>query len=126
MSNAKLFLLVFILPHIAQCVLLPGLAPVDYQEGDIIALKVNTLTSVHTQLPYKYYSLPFCKPDDVYDKVENFGEVLHGDRIGNSVYKVRIQSLLLSVVVFCCCSGLLLTCCCGGLLLTSEEKAAHS
>jgi hypothetical protein len=33
------------------------------------------------QLPYDYYSLPFCRPEKVINKVENLGEVLHGSVI---------------------------------------------
>jgi len=68
---------------------LPGVAPVNFAKGEPVDLKVNKLTSVHTQLPYKYYSLPFCSPDKIVDKVENLGEILRGDRIENSLYEIR-------------------------------------
>lgn len=32
------------------------------------------LTSSRTQLPYEYYSLPFCKPESVFYKGENLGK----------------------------------------------------
>ena len=51
-------------------------------------LKVNKLTSVHTQLPYEYYSLPYCRPDKIESSAENLGEVLRGDRIETSPYEV--------------------------------------
>ena len=38
------------------------------------------------QLPYDYYSLPFCRPSDMSNAVENLGEVLHGSVIQNSPY----------------------------------------
>ena len=31
-----------------------------------IALKVNKLSSTKTSLPYEYYHLPFCKPEEVW------------------------------------------------------------
>jgi len=68
---------------------LPGVAPVQFLDGEPVELKVNKLTSVHTQLPYKYYSLPFCQPDIIVDKVENLGEILRGDRIENSMYEIH-------------------------------------
>ena len=52
-------------------------------------LFVAVLTSVKTQVPFDYYSLPFCKPAHHKMQSENFGEVLGGDRIENSIYKVR-------------------------------------
>jgi transmembrane 9 superfamily protein 2/4 len=51
-------------------------------------LQAVKLTSVKAQLPYEYYSLPFCKPDKVAYKSENLGEVLRGDRIVNTPYEV--------------------------------------
>lgn len=51
-------------------------------------VKVNKLTSIKTQLPYSYYSLPYCRPDTIVDSAENLGEVLRGDRIENSPYVV--------------------------------------
>ncbi|KAK6151576.1 hypothetical protein DH2020_014211 [Rehmannia glutinosa] len=55
-------------------------------QGDLLKVKVNKLTSVKTQLPYSYYSLPYCKPEKIVDSAENLGEVLRGDRIENSPY----------------------------------------
>ena len=47
-------------------------------------------SSVHTLLPYDYYSLKFCKPSEGVKKYsENLGEFLRGDRIENSAYDVR-------------------------------------
>jgi len=57
-------------------------------QKDQLLVKVNKLTSTKTQLPYSYYSLPFCKPDTIVDSAENLGEVLRGDRIENSPYVV--------------------------------------
>jgi len=41
---------------------LPGMSPIEYKEGGVVDLKVNKLTSVKTQLPYAYYTLPYCRP----------------------------------------------------------------
>ncbi len=46
----------------ASAFYIPGIAPQDFQEGETVNLKVNKLDSVITQLPYDYYSLPFCQP----------------------------------------------------------------
>mmetsp|Transcript_12448 Transcript_12448/g.37011 ORF Transcript_12448/g.37011 Transcript_12448/m.37011 type:complete len:83 (-) Transcript_12448:1951-2199(-) len=68
-----------------QAFYLPGIAPREYETGDTVELKVNKLTSVHTQLPYDYYSYKFCKPTDgIKFTAENLGEFLSGDRIENS------------------------------------------
>jgi transmembrane 9 superfamily protein 2/4 len=71
---------------------LPGVAPQSYQDGDEIDLKVNKLSSVHTLLPYDYYSLKFCKPKGgVKPYSENLGEFLRGDRIENSAYQISMM-----------------------------------
>mmetsp|Transcript_2667 Transcript_2667/g.4265 ORF Transcript_2667/g.4265 Transcript_2667/m.4265 type:complete len:649 (+) Transcript_2667:89-2035(+) len=76
---------------------LPGVAPREYKVGDKVELKVNKLTSVHTQIPYDYYSHKFCKPKGgVQQSAENLGEFLTGDRIENSPY-----ALLMRVDEYC-------------------------
>lgn len=57
-------------------------------QGDPIALKVNKLMS-SKNLPYGYYSLPYCRPEKIVPSAENLGELLRGDRILNSPYTVR-------------------------------------
>ena len=48
-----------------------------------VAFVPLSLTLTHSaraprpQLPYDYYSLPFCRPADMTNAVENLGEVLH-------------------------------------------------
>jgi len=67
---------------------LPGVAPRGYDRGEPVPLKVNSLTSSHTQMPYMYYTLAFCQPEIIEDSVENLGEILTGDRIENSPYEI--------------------------------------
>ncbi|GFS41684.1 endomembrane protein 70 protein family [Actinidia rufa] len=72
---------------------LPGSYPHKYGIGDTLSVKVNSLTSIDTELPFSYYSLPFCKPQDgVKDSAENLGELLMGDRIENSPYTFRMYT----------------------------------
>lgn len=52
---------------------------------------VTKLTSTKTQIPYDYYSLPYCKPSKPGLQAENLGEVLSGERIENSVYKLEVK-----------------------------------
>merc|ERR1719183_1676850 len=71
---------------------LPGVAPHTFRYGDRVEMKVNKLTSVHTQVPYDYYSLKFCKPrQGVKVASENLGEFLTGDRIENSPYQLFME-----------------------------------
>lgn len=83
-------LIVLALACYAHAFYLPGVAPIEYNTGDRVYLSVNQLTSVHTQLPMRYYTLPFCRPETIEDDRENLGELLLGDRIENSPYLVLI------------------------------------
>lgn len=76
------------------------LVGISLVQGDLLKVKVNKLTSVKTQLPYSYYSLPYCKPEKIVDSAENLGEVLRGDRIENSPYVVSLSCSLSFVFVY--------------------------
>ncbi|ERN19807.1 hypothetical protein AMTRI_Chr05g61130 [Amborella trichopoda] len=93
--GARLLLLFFslLLLSPANSFYLPGVAPQDFQKGDLLQVKVNKLSSTKTQLPYDYYFLNYCKPDKIMNSAENLGEVLRGDRIENSVYTFRMREL---------------------------------
>uniref|UniRef100_A0A3Q4N3Q0 Transmembrane 9 superfamily member n=1 Tax=Neolamprologus brichardi TaxID=32507 RepID=A0A3Q4N3Q0_NEOBR len=84
------FLLLSLLP-VSRSFYVPGVAPRNFHDGDIVDIKAVKLTSSRTQLPYEYYSLPFCKPKKVFYKGENLGEVLRGDRIVNTLYNVAMS-----------------------------------
>ncbi|CAO2040889.1 unnamed protein product [Urochloa humidicola] len=71
---------------------LPGSYMHTYQKGEEIGAKVNSLTSIETELPFSYYSLPYCRPKDGIKKsAENLGELLMGDQIDNSPYHFRVN-----------------------------------
>jgi len=54
--------------------------------------QVNKITSSQTQIPYDYYSFPFCRPaNGVHHYGENLGEFLTGDRIENSPYELQMK-----------------------------------
>ncbi|CAH8281939.1 unnamed protein product [Eruca vesicaria subsp. sativa] len=88
--SAIAFLLLLFM-HAAHSFYLPGVAPQDFEKGDELKVKVNKLTSIKTQLPYSYYSLPFCQPKKIVDSTENLGEVLRGDRIENAPYSFKMR-----------------------------------
>ncbi|XP_038606478.1 transmembrane 9 superfamily member 4 isoform X1 [Tachyglossus aculeatus] len=70
----------------------PGVAPINFHQNDPVEIKAVKLTSSRTQLPYEYYSLPFCQPSKITYKAENLGEVLRGDRIVNTPFEVLMNS----------------------------------
>ncbi|KAJ1698501.1 hypothetical protein LUZ63_007013 [Rhynchospora breviuscula] len=83
----------FVLLCTAHGFYLPGSYPHKYAVGDVLSVKVNSLTSIDTEIPFSYYSLPFCKPPEgVKDAAENIGELLMGDRIENSPYRFKMHT----------------------------------
>merc|ERR1719230_1080932 len=84
-------LLLSLLAHQATGFYLPGVAPREWTVGEEIKLKVNKLDSTKTQIPYDYYDLPFCQPEDIKRDAENLGEVLTGERIENSAYEIHMR-----------------------------------
>jgi transmembrane 9 superfamily member 2/4 len=69
----------------------PGVHPISFNEGDDVPVKVNKLTSTHTQVPRDYYKLPFCKPlGGPTMSSENLGEFLSGNKIQNSPYTIQM------------------------------------
>ncbi|TNN72759.1 Transmembrane 9 superfamily member 2 [Liparis tanakae] len=57
----------------------------------VIQLFVNRLDSVESVLPYEYDVFDFCKDDKEMRPSENLGQVLFGERIESSPYKVNFK-----------------------------------
>jgi transmembrane 9 superfamily protein 2/4 len=68
----------------------PGIAPVDYAQGDELAIKTTKLVSRKSVLPYNYYSLPFCRPKKMRKYPENLGELLSGARVYSTPFQVQM------------------------------------
>jgi len=69
----------------------PGFGHGEYGVGEVLPLRVAKLTSIHTQLPLSFYSLAQCTPQTLTASPENLGEVLHGDRILNAPFELRLR-----------------------------------
>uniref|UniRef100_A0A6V7QW48 Transmembrane 9 superfamily member n=1 Tax=Ananas comosus var. bracteatus TaxID=296719 RepID=A0A6V7QW48_ANACO len=88
--SALLYLLLIVSP--GNAFYLPGSYMHTYAQGETIWVKVNSLTSIETELPFSYYSLPYCRPQGGIKKsAENLGELLMGDQIDNSPYRFRVN-----------------------------------
>jgi len=80
-----------ILP-LSQCFhYMPGIKPHSFKVDEEVIMKVNAMTSIHTQIPKGYYELPFCKPSDGAKMAsENLGEFLTGNKIMSSPYQINM------------------------------------
>jgi len=70
---------------------LPGVTPHNFEEGDELELKVARIDSVKTQMPFPYYELPFCQPEERVHATQQLGASLRGDRIELSPYKLNFE-----------------------------------
>uniref|UniRef100_A0A8V0YIU9 Transmembrane 9 superfamily member n=1 Tax=Gallus gallus TaxID=9031 RepID=A0A8V0YIU9_CHICK len=87
-ERLRYLLLLLLWLHGTDSFYVPGVAPINFHWNDPVEIKAVKLTSSRTQLPYEYYSLPFCQPTEITYKAENLGEVLRGDRIVNTPFQV--------------------------------------
>lgn len=55
-----------------------------------VELKVDKLSSTRTQLPYRYYDMPFCRPQEIRASQENLGQLLEGHDIWTTPYELRM------------------------------------
>jgi transmembrane 9 superfamily protein 2/4 len=71
---------------------MPGVKPETFSRGDEVPMKVNAMTSIHTQIPKPYYRLPFCQPTEGPKMAsENLGEFLTGNKIQTSAYTINMM-----------------------------------
>ena len=63
-----------------------------HYDGEEIPLTVDSLTSITTQIPYDYYYLNICPPEDKMQVPDNLGEILQGSRKYITNYKVNIKN----------------------------------
>jgi transmembrane 9 superfamily protein 2/4 len=75
----------------ASAFYVPGVKSATFKKGDEVQMKVNAVTSIHTQIPKPYYRLPFCKPEGGPQMAsENLGEFLTGNKVQNSAYNINM------------------------------------
>jgi hypothetical protein len=74
------------------------------QPTDPIAVKVNKLSSTKTQLPYDYYSLPYCRPQRIVNFAENLGGCQRSDGVTAAMLTSTV--LLPPVMVRACSASL--------------------
>lgn len=59
-----------------------------------VAANVNSLSSFETEVPLKYYSMPFCRPPEGVKRAPNTanpGTILQGLHIENSPYNFTMK-----------------------------------
>lgn len=73
----------------ANKLMLPGVTPSAWEDGEHVILKANKITSTDSPVVYDYYDLPFCRRGKkTKAKADNLGESLSGDATTASPYEV--------------------------------------
>ncbi len=74
----------------ASAFYMTNVPPQSFGKGDEVPMKVNAMTSIHTQIPKPYYLLPFCQPEGNSPKMasEYHGEFLTGNKLQTSPYTI--------------------------------------
>lgn len=92
---ARSVLLLLMVARLARSFYLPGLAPVTYCKtkesttcSSDVKLFVNRLNSEESVIPYEYHHFDFCQVDEKDAPHENLGQVVFGERIRPSPYKI--------------------------------------
>lgn len=98
-SIASLVLIISFCIESSNSFYLPGLAPVNYcKEGETsptckseVVLYVNRLNTEDSVIPYEYHHFDFCVDSEESKKspAENLGQVVFGERIRPSPYKIE-------------------------------------
>ena len=71
--------------------LLPGVTPSAWDDGETVVLKANKITSTDSPVVYDYYDLPFCRRKKrAKARAGNLGESLSGDATTASPYEVSV------------------------------------
>ncbi|CAH1431161.1 unnamed protein product [Lactuca virosa] len=61
-----------------------------YSEGDVVPFYANKIGPISNSWEiYAYYELPYCSQDDVKEKKLNLGEMLNGDHLVSTPYKLE-------------------------------------
>lgn len=75
--------------YVASNLMIPGVTPSAWDDGEQIVLKANKITSTDDPVVYDYYDLPFCKrKKKTKARAGNLGESLSGDATTASPYEV--------------------------------------
>ncbi|EFN55304.1 hypothetical protein CHLNCDRAFT_134265 [Chlorella variabilis] len=80
---------------LASAYYLPGTYPQEFLVGDVIQAEANSLVSSETEMPFDYYSMPFCEPPEGVQRATstiNPGTILLGIKIQNSPYNFTIMT----------------------------------
>eukprot|EP00775_Hariotina_reticulata_P011626 gene11626-11770_t len=94
MGAARMSLLcLFLALYSASAYYVPGTYPQEFLQDAVVSAQVNSLMSGKTDIPYDYYSMPFCTPPEGVHRAghaANLGTILMGARLENSNYNFTV------------------------------------
>jgi len=88
--------------HLGGLLLLMGIhvARGVYEDSAEVVVSMNKVWPFSNPTEtYRYYDFPFCKPDTIMPHFMTLGQVLRGDRLVNSIYKINYKKTVERTVV---------------------------
>jgi len=71
-----------------------------YEDGSDVVISMNKVWPfANPQETYRYYDFPFCQPTVIMPHFMTLGQVLRGDRLVNSIYKIGMKRNVARTVV---------------------------
>merc|ERR1719353_302084 len=72
----------------------------SYEDGAEVMVSMNKVWPfANPQETYRYYDFPFCQPNVIMPHFMTLGQVLRGDRLVNSIYKINMKRNVARTVV---------------------------
>lgn len=81
-------LTIVLLVEYATSFQLSSMIPSEFKKDAELNVLVTRLNSINTHIPYEFYYLNLCKPQDIQYEYDNIGDRITGDRQVSTPYKV--------------------------------------
>merc|ERR1719335_2045796 len=79
---------------------LKPISGVGYEDGQEVVVSMNKVWPfANPTETYRYYDFPFCEPNVIMPHFMTLGQVLRGDRLVNSIYKINMNRNVARTVV---------------------------
>merc|ERR1719379_1656636 len=80
------------MPWSALVALCVGAVAATYEDGQEVQVSMNKVWPfANPTETYRYYDFPFCQPKDTLPHFMTLGQILRGDRLMSSLYKINMK-----------------------------------
>ena len=87
MIGSKKYMIIFII-NLFNVIKSNSLFDYSHSQNSPLSIQVGSLTSIQGVIPFNYYNLGLCKPDNLIKEEDNLGEILTGHQYYNTKYEL--------------------------------------